>query len=395
MRHPQAIVGHFKGGWDEAAIQRWAAALRSRLDTPTVSLGILFATPSFAEHATDLLEIIRLRARIPCLVGCSTRAVIVNEREFESGEGLSLGLYHLQGAELQALHIDPTTLADPPSAATRLAGIVPSSSPAPGWLVFADPFESAGEQWLQEWNRQHPGVPVVGGLASGDPNSQRTQVFLDGTAHESGVVALAVGGAVRLEPVISQGCTPIGEIWTVTRTDRNFIVTIGNRPAYSVLIETFNGLSKEDQVRTQGNLFVGFAGTEYRDEFRRGDFLVRNLLGADPRHGVIAVGALPRAGQTIQFQRRDAAAASEELAWLLARTRERLAGRRVFGGVLGVCLGRGENLFGNPNHDAALIQEQLGPLPVAGFYCNGEIGPVGDRSFVHGYTAALALFVQA
>ncbi len=382
-QHPQAIAGHFKGGWDEAGIQRWAAALRTRLEAPAVSLGVLFATPAFAEHATDLLEIVRLHARVPCLVGCSTRAVIVNEREHESGEGLALSLYHLPGAQLHATHLDPST------------GIGPVPAPANGWLVFADPFQADGERWLEEWNRLHPGVPIVGGLASGDATSPRTQVFVDGTAHESGLVALGVGGDVRLESVISQGCTPIGETWTITRTDRNFIVSIGNRPAYTVLVETFNRLSREDQVRTQGNLFVGFAGSEYRDEYRRGDFLVRHLLGADPQQGLIAVGALPRTGQTIQFQRRDAAAASEELSWLLARTRERLAGRRVFGGVLGVCLGRGEGLFGSPNHDAALIQEQLGPLPIVGFYCNGEIGPVGERSFVHGYTAALALFVQA
>ncbi len=383
MRHPHSIVGHWNGGWDESGIQRWSSALRARLDAPTVSLGVLFATPAFAPHATDLLEVIRLHARVSRLVGCSTAVVVTDGREHESGEGLSLGLYHLPGAELHACHLD--------GEAAMGSAAIPGKPR--GWLVFADPFHMDGEQWLGRWNDLHPGEPMVGGLASGDPAVQKTQLYLDGEVHESGLVALAVGGAVSLEPVVSQGCTPIGDTWTVTRTDRHFILTIGNRPAYSVLVETFNGLSREDQARTQGNLFVGFASSEYREEFRRGDFLVRHLLGVDPGQGMIAVGALPRPGQTIQFQRRDAAAASEDLAWMLARTREKIAGRAILGGVLAICLGRGQGLFGSAHHDAALIQEQLGPVPVAGFYCNGEIGPVGNRSFVHGYTAALALFV--
>lgn len=385
MRNPHAVVGHWKGGWDEPGIARWAGALRSRLEAPEVSLGVLFATPAFAPHAADLLEVVRLNARIPRLAGCSTAAVIAQEQEHESGEGLALGLYHLPGAELELLHLDEGH----PGPDTARPG-----RPR-GWMVFADPFRSDGEEWLAGWNAAHPGETVVGGLASGDPATHRTQLYLDGAVHDAGVVAVGIGGAVRLEALVSQGCTPIGETWTVTRTDRNFILTIGNRPAYSVLVDTFNALGREEQARAQGNLFVGFASSEYRDEFRRGDFLVRHLLGVDPQHGTLAVGAVPRPGQTIQFQRRDAAAASEELAWLLARMRERLAGREILGGVLASCLGRGARLFGSPNHDAALVQEQLGPLPLAGFFCNGEIGPVGDRSFVHGYTAALALFVRA
>ncbi len=384
MRHPHAIVGHWKGGWDGPGIQRWAASLRSRLDAPAISIGILFATRGLAAHGTELLETLRIAARIPLLVGCSTAAVVVNGQEHESDEGLSLALYHLPGALLEARHFEDDT---PEPAAGARAG------KSGGWLVFADPFHMDGERWLKRWNELHPGEPIVGGLASGDPEVRKTQLFLDGDVHETGLVAVSVGGAVRLEPVVSQGCTPIGDTWTVTKTDRNHILTIGNRPAYSVLVETFNGLSREDQARTQGNLFVGFAGSEYRDEFRRGDFLVRHLLGVDPEHGVLAVGAVPRAGQTLQFQRRDAATASEDLAWVLARTRERLAGKPVFGGVLAICLGRGERLFGSRHHDAALVQEQLGPLPITGFFGNGEIGPVGERSFVHGYTAALGLFV--
>jgi small ligand-binding sensory domain FIST len=197
-----------------------------------------------------------------------------------------------------------------------------------------------------------------------------------------------------LAGVTSQGCTPIGDTWTLTKVDENIIHEIGNRPAYEVLAETFNGLTPEEQKSARGNLFIGLVVNEYLDEFHRGDFLIRNLLGADPNSGSIAVGALPRLGQTVQFQRRSAAAATEDMNELLARTKSKLGDATIYGGCLCSCNGRGQNMFGKPNHDAEMVQQRLGPLGLAGFFCNGEIGPIGERNFLHGYTASLALFVK-
>jgi small ligand-binding sensory domain FIST len=180
----------------------------------------------------------------------------------------------------------------------------------------------------------------------------------------------------------------------LTNVDRNIIQQIGNRPAYEVLAETVQGMSVEDQNKVRGNLLVGLVINEYLEDFYRGDFLIRNLLGADPSSGQIAVGAFPRTGQTIQFQRRDAAAATEDMHELLARAKADLKGARIFGGCLCCCNGRGKNLFGVPDHDAGIVQRELGPFGLTGFFCNGEIGPVGDRNFLHGYTSSLALFVE-
>ncbi len=394
MRHRSAIAAHFAGEWDETRVQRWAEATRVRLEAPAVSLGVVFMTPQFFDVAEEVLEVLRLHARIPLLIGCSSQSLIANGEELEDQAGIVLQLLHLPDAQLRGIHFSPEeieSLAGPTSWHAQ-TGVRPAETR--GWLVFADPF-SNGEAWLKEWNAAYPGIPSIGGLASGVFEERRTQLYLDGQVFEEGVVALSVGGGVRLDCVISQGCTPIGAPWTVTKADRNFIVSIANRPAYHVLVDTFNGLPKEEQSRAQGNLFVGFASSEYREEFHRGDFLVRNLLGADPENGVLAVGAQPRAGQTIQFHRRDADSATEDLTVCLTRARRRLRGETIFGGILGVCNGRGLRLFGQPNHDAGLIQEQLGPLPVAGFFCNGELGPVGGRNFLHGYTASLGLFVKA
>ncbi len=394
MTAAHSVSAHYTGGWDEVRLQRWAAQLRQRLDAPEVTLGLVFLTPQFFPMAAEVLELLRLHARIPLLVGCSARGLVVNESELEADSGLVVQLFHLPGARAQALHITQEQLEaiESPEDWHRLSRLTPAA--VRGWLVFADPFQFDGERWLDSWNRAFPGVPAVGGLAAGPMTEQRTQLYLDGRVLEEGALAIGLTGAVRLETVISQGCTPIGVPWTITKSERHYIHQIGNRPAYRVLVETFESMPREEQVLTKGNLFVGFAGDEYREEFQRGDFLVRNVLGADPQNGVIAVGALPRPGQTVQFHRRDSVTATEDLIAVLDRARARLEGRTVLGGLLCICNGRGRHLFGKPDHDAGLIQEQLGPLPVSGFFCNGEIGPVGGRNFLHGYTGALGLLVR-
>jgi small ligand-binding sensory domain FIST len=263
-----------------------------------------------------------------------------------------------------------------------------------GWLAFIDPFHLDAEGWLRSWNVNFPGCPVFGGLASGEFPEPLSQVYLQGEAFEDGGVAVAIGGEVEIAGVVAQGCTPIGETWTLTRVEHNLIRNIGNRPAYAVLDETLSSLSPDERRKTLGNLHIGLVMNEYLEDFRRGDFLVRNLIAGDPNSGVLAVSALPRTGQTVQFQRRDAEAASEEMHHLLEAEQGTLAGREIYGGCLFACNSRGRNFFGRPNHDAALVQEYFGPLGTGGFFCNGELGPVAGKNYLHGHTAALALFVK-
>jgi len=394
MQDEFASTGHWNGGFEEAGLQSWAEQLRGRLRAPRVSLGMVFMTPGLFLHAGQVLEILRVHGQIPLLVGCSSASVIVGEREIEDSAGLALGLFSLPGAELEAVHFTQEQVeeANGPAYWHLETGINPDQTN--GWLALADPFHLDAESWLRGWNEAYAPLPVLGGLASGDHHEQTTQVYLNGEVFEGGGVAVSFGGDLKLEGVISQGCTPIGDTWTLTKVERNLIHEIGNRPAYQVLLETFNQLPAGEKKKAQGNLFVGLVINEYLEHFQRGDFLVRNLLGADPRSGAIAVGALPRLGQTIQFQRRDAAAATEDMMALLSRAKEKLGDSSIYGGCLCSCNGRGHRLFGHPNHDAGLIQRELGPLGLAGFFCNGEIGPVGNRNFLHGYTASLALFVK-
>jgi len=389
-----STAAHWPGGFDEAGLQKWAEHLRSQLHARQVSLGLVFMAPRFFPHARQVLEILRVHARIPLLAGCSSPSLIVGAQEVEEHAGLSLGLYSLPGAQLTALHFSQEQVeeANGPGYWRLEMGLEPGQTN--GWLAFLDPFHLDSEAWLRSWNEAYAPLPILGGLASGDARDETTQVYLNGDVFEEGGVAISFGGDVKLASVTSQGCTPIGDTWTLTRVEQNVIHEIGNRPAYEVLAETFNQLTPEDQGKARGNLFLGLVVNEYLEEFHRGDFLIRNLLAADPRSGSIAVGALPRLGQTVQFQRRSASAATEDMETLLTRARDQMVGATIYGGCLCSCNGRGRGLFGRPNHDAELVQNRLGPMGLAGFFCNGEIGPVGQRSFLHGYTASLALFVK-
>lgn len=386
-------TGHWSGHFDDADLQQWATQLRSHLKAPQVSLGLVFMAPWLAPHAEQVLEILRVHAQASLLVGCSGASLIAGGEEIEQHPGLAVGLYHIPGANVRAFRFTQADVeaGGGPAYWQSQAGLEPAD--VHGWLVFMDPFTVDGERWLGQWNEAWQGCPTFGGMASGSSSEQGTQVYLDGTVHDDGAIAVAFCGAVSLVGAVSQGCVPIGEPWTVTKAEGNLIHEIGNRPAYEVLARTFNELPRAEQERAQGNLMLGLVTNEYQEEFRRGDFLIRNLLGGDPSTGVLAVGARPRMGQSVQFQCRDAAAATEDMVQTLRQVRRTLGERPVYGGCLCTCGGRGVRLFGTPHHDAALAQRHFGPLGLAGFFGNGEIGPVGGRNYLHGYTASLALMV--
>jgi small ligand-binding sensory domain FIST len=379
---------------DEVGLADWARRLRSRLRADHVSLGLVFMSPKFFPHSQQVLEILRVHAEVPLLAGCSSSGVIAGAEEIESAGGLVLCLYSLPGAKLKVVRFTQSQVeaAEDKNFWPVETGVAPEQ--VNGWLAFLDPFHMDAEAWLRSWNVNYPSLPVYGGLASGNFPEPLTQIYLDGEVFEDGGVAVAVGGDVALNGVVAQGCTPIGETWTLTRVEQNLIRHIGNRPAYAVLAETVNQLPPAEQQQARGNLFIGLVVNEYLEDFHRGDFLVRNLIGGDPNSGVLAVGALPRAGQTIQFQRRDAASASQDMNDLLEAAHKNLGNTEIYGGCLFCCTGRGKNLFGRTSHDAGMVQDHFGPLGLAGFFCNGEIGPIGQKNFLHSHTAALALFVK-
>lgn len=177
----------------------------------------------------------------------------------------------------------------------------------------------------------------------------------------------------------------------MTRAEDNVILELGGKTPLQQLQDLWLTMTPRDHELVQRGLMVGLAVSEYRDTFRRGDFLVRHLAGLDRATGAIAVGDDVRVGQTVQFHVRDATSADEDLRLMLATAGPATAQR---GGLLFSCNGRGTRLFDAPNHDALAVQHALGKVPLAGFFAQGELGPVGGRNFIHGFTASLVLFEE-
>ena len=370
--------------YDETRVRETAEALRAELGAkPT--LAIAFLSTSYAAHLEEFQEVVAVHGHAANLVGCTGSGLIGTAREAELTEGFSLLFLHLPAA---AVRVVPLSQADvETSDGDAFWRDKAGSSPA-AWLTFANPFRFDADTWLREWNSAFPGVPVLGGLASGARGDEDVTVFGPAIGSTSDALAIALDG-VRLETVVSQGCRPIGEALPVTRADEHLLMELGSRPAYQVLEQAFNTLADADKQRARGNLFAGLAVDEYKEQFARGDFLVRNILGADPATGAVVVGAHPRTGQTLQYQLRDAKSADEELQSLLVPLAARQ--EKPVASLLFCCNGRGKNLFGTPDHDAKAVVNALGAVPSTGFFCNGEIGPVGNSNFLHGYTASIGL----
>lgn len=389
-----AAAGMLRGPYDEAALRDRLDQARAGLPGGRADLALVFLTAPLVPHAAEILEVVQVHGHARCLAGCGGTGVMCQAEEVEDGPALAFSLLQLPGAEVTPLHFTSADVEEANGPGWWHAQTGVDVDACRGWLVFADPFTLDAEVWLRQWNEAYPGVPTVGGLAGEGPQANHSHVFLNQEVHTDGGVALGLTGAVGLEAIVSQGCRPIGRPWTVTAAERNLIQRIGNLPALTVLQDTFEGLPAADKARAGGNIFVGLAMNEYQDEHGRGDFLVRNLLAADPRSGVVAVGTRVRVGQTLQFQFRDGATADQDMSEVLAGVRRRVGRRKVGAACVCSCAGRGSNLFGQPHHDARRIEEGFdSDLPLAGFFCNGEIGPVGGRNYLHGYTVAAALFV--
>ncbi len=352
------------------------------------SCAFVFCSPDYRPHLEDFLEILQVHGHIPLVVGCSGAGLVGTGAEAENACGFSLLLLHLPQTKIVPFSFSASSAPswDSPDEWRNAAG----GEDVDAWVLLADPVSVPAEQWLDTWTEAFPGTPCIGGLGSGGRSGDEIFVFRDHQLIDGGGIAVGFRGGVKIQTLVSQGCRPIGEALPVTGVEENVIQSLGLRPACQVLDEAFQSLSAAEKAKARGNLFAGLAMTEYREEFHRGDFLIRNILGADQSSGAVAVGAHPRLGQTLQYQLRDAKAADEDirhLAKLLAAD-----GTKPFASLLFVCGGRGRGLFGTANHDADVLSEIFTPHPSTGFFCNGEIGPVGGRNFVHGYTASVALF---
>lgn len=347
---------------------------------PAADLAVVFVTPPHAGALEDIAAAVADILRPVTLLGCAAVSVVGTAREVEQEPAVSLWAGRFGPVEPVRLTVARDL--DGPS----IEGWPEQVPFEPSALVLlADPFTFPVEALYAEVAARYPGLPVVGGNASAAVGAGGNRLALDRQVHVSGAVGALLGPGVEVDTVVSQGCRPMGRPYIVTRAERNYVYELAGAPALERLVQMTNeGMPEEDIDLIDHGLHLGQVIDESKLDFERGDFLVRNVLGADQANGAIAVNDLVPVGATVQFHVRDAASADEDL-------RQLLAGRRADGALLFTCNGRGRHLFGTPDHDAGVLDERVG-VPAAGFFAAGEFGPVGGRNFVHGFTASIALF---
>ena len=385
----------------ESAVAEVVERATTILQAPA-DLAIVFISAAFTSDYPRLLPLLKEKLTdIKVLVGCSGGGIVGispsgEMQELEDLPALSLSLAYLPDVEIQSFHLVPEELPDldsPPHTWVEVIGVEPDQSPQ--FILLSDPFSSKINDLLQGLDFAYPGSVTVGGLASGGSNSGVTGLFCNDHFYREGTVGIALSGNIVLETIVAQGCRPIGKPFQVSSSDRNIILELDEKPPLEQLRKLIESLNEEDQRLAQTALFIGVTRDEFKQELGQGDFLIRNLLGVDPQAGAIAIGDRIRPGQRIQFHLRDAQTSAEDLEWWLQKYQNSSQSQpKAAGALMFSCLGRGEGLYGKPNFDSGLFGRYLSDIPLGGFFCSGEIGPVSGSTFLHGYTSVFGICRQ-
>jgi small ligand-binding sensory domain FIST len=353
----------------------------------------------FSPHHLGAAEVVAASAQqqlgARCLLGCVGESIIGNDQEIEGAPALSLWLARWPAAvQMTPFHL---ALEETSEGYTLLGWPDALQEADPGRsavLLLGDPYTFPVDVFLEQMNESHAGLRVMGGMASGTQGPGECRLVLGERTINQGAIGVLLEGDLGLRCIVSQGCKPVGRHMVVTKGQDNVISELGGKTPLRQLQELWPALPPRDQQLLRGGgLHVGRVINEYQGEFQRGDFLIRNVLGLDQETGALAITDRVRVGQTVQFHVRDAATADEDLSTLL---RQDLGAhpKRPAAALVFSCNGRGTRLFAQPHHDARAVRGEAGDLPLAGFFAQGELGPVGGQNFIHGFTASVALFEE-
>ena len=369
----------------QAAVEA-AAHARDELAGEAPSLAVLFGSRSHADQAADVLNAVQEMVEPPALIGCVAQAIVAGRREMEDEPAVAVWLASGLAAETFRLNFVPT------DSGGLITGYRFDRTAPDLHLLLPDPYTFPTSLLVEHLNTDLPGTTVVGGLVSGGRGPGGTRLFRDHEVFTSGLVGVRLPG-MHAVPMVSQGCRPIGHPYIVTGADGAAISELGGRPPLQRLRAILAGLPPVEQELVSRGLHIGIVVDEHLAAPGQGDFMIRGVFGADTSTGAMQIGEVVEVGATVQFQVHDAVGADKDLRLTVERAAAELPGRPI-GALLFTCNGRGRQMFGVADHDAAVIQDLLGGIPLAGFFAAGEIGPIAGRNALHAFTASIALFVD-
>lgn len=377
----------------ESAVAECSARLQEKFGADPIDLAFLFVSPHFASGFARLPEMFLKRAPIKTFIGCSAAGIIGAGHEVEQRPALSLTAGRLPGVEMKVFHLNDQDLPDMdagPRAWEKALGVEARADPQ--FVLLADPFSFRAENLTIGLDYAFPKSAKVGGLASGARGPGGNVLYAGGQAFFEGAVGVALSGDIVLDTVVAQGCRPIGSTLQITEVHDNVLLALNGQPPLQVLQEIYHALGQKDRELLQTSLFLGFLTNPLKMEINQEDFLIRNIIGVDSQRGSLVIGAELRVGQTVQFHLRDAETSADDLEQALSRYILRQGPSSLESALLFSCLGRGMHLYGRPDHDTDLFRSHAGPIPLGGFFCNGEIGPIGGTTYLHGYTSCFGIF---
>lgn len=380
----------------EHAIKTCSEELKTGLEGQSIDLLIGFVSPHFMNQYDRVPEFVSKHLSPKVFIGCSAGGLIGGGQEIENERCVAFTAAHLPDVKILPFHVTDKQLPDlddPPDKWEQLVHVKPDEEPS--FIILPDPFSFTTTELVIGLDYAFPNSVKVGGLASGANSPGHNVLFQNDQVHRQGLVGVAVTGNLIVDTVVAQGCKPVGKPYRVTKCEKNMLLELDGKPAVYVLKDVLEGLTDQERELLKHAVFLGIVMNEHKEEYHAGDFLVRNILGIVPSANALVVGELLHNERTVQFHVRDAATSAEDLRLLLKRYKdEKLDGgdKSAKGALLFSCLGRGELLYGQANHDSDCFRSYLGPVPLGGFFCNGEIGPVGETTFLHGYTSSFGIF---
>jgi len=380
----------------EACVEEAVESVTQQLAGREADLTVIFVSPHFRTQYRAIPQLLRDRMPVGMLLGCSGGGIIGGGKEVEQQPAFSLTAAHLPGVDLKTIQSDTMNLPDPdtaPSVWHEWLGVDPATNP--DFIVLADPFSFRAEEFLAGMDFAYSRSAKVGGLASGAQAQGGNALYLDDKIHNSGLIGVALSGNIQLDTIVAQGCRPIGQPMSITKCDQYQLLEVDGQPPLEKLEEMVESLSEDDRKLLRTSLFLGIEMDPMKEDPGKGDFLIRNLMGVDQETGSLSIGAPLREGQLVQFHLRDKIMSSKDLKVMLSKYQNKDGWRNAKGALLFSCLGRGEYLYGLPNHDSDMFTTEIGNIPLGGFFCNGEIGPVGHTTFLHGYTSSFGIFRPA
>ena len=377
----------------DQAIEECASDVLSKLGDVSPDLVVIFVSSHHESEFDNVARLIGQRLDSAKVFGCSGGGIIGNGVEVEQRPAVSITCANLPDVEIVDFHLEADHLPDLDSGPGFWEEMVKvSDDQDPQFVMLADPFSFPVQNLLLGLDFAFNHSAKIGGLASGAHQQGGNALFLGEQVFRSGAIGLALHGNITVDTVVAQGCRPIGQSMRITESKENLMLGLDGETPLNILKELFQQVGPRDQDLMRHSLFLGVVMDELIDAPQQGDFLIRNVVGMDARTGVMAIGELLKEGQLVQFHLRDAETSAEDLTAVLERYAVDNRENQVHGALLFSCLGRGQYLYGRPNHDTEIFQEKLGPVPLGGFFCNGEIGPVSGTTFLHGYTSSFGIF---